>query len=110
MNPGDIAPMIVMVTGILTAGGVILFWPLSRRIGELLHAMAQERLSPPGYGDRDTARLADALQRIDSRLSLLEDRQGFTESLLDRQSARVGTRVPLPRAAGAAIGAGDDEI
>lgn len=109
MNPGDIAPMIVMVTGILTAGGVLLFWPLSRRIGELLHAMAQERLSPPGYADRDTARLADALQRIDSRLSLLEERQGFTESLLDRHVAGVGTRVPLPRGAGAPVGAGHDE-
>jgi hypothetical protein len=109
MNPGDIAPMIVMVTGIITAGAVLLFRPMAKRIGELIHAMTQERLSP-GLGSRDVAQLADLMNRLESRLSLLEERQGFTESLLDRQSAGVGTRVPLRRAAGAAIGAGDDEI
>ena len=104
MNPGDVAPMIVMVTAILTAGGVLLFWPLSRRVGELLRVMAQERLAPGS--DRDVLQLHDLLARLDSRLSLLEERQGFTESLMDAKSAAIGERIPLSRVTNGSVGSG----
>lgn len=96
MNSGDIAPMIVMVTAILTTGGVLLFRPLAKRLAELLHVMTQERLMP-GAG-RDVAQLHELIGRLESRLSLLEDRQGFTESLLDGSTAGVDGHTPLPRA------------
>jgi hypothetical protein len=93
--PHDLAPMIVMVTGIVTAGAVILFRPLTARLGELLHAMTQEKLRPGSQ--REAAQLQETLARLESRLSLLEDRQGFTESILDGKTAGLGDRASLPR-------------
>lgn len=83
-----IAPMIVLVTAILTIGGVIILRPLSKRVAELLHAMSQEKLS--ATGNKDMAQVRELLATMESRLSLLEERQSFSEALLDA-SRRPGT-------------------
>jgi hypothetical protein len=84
--PHDLAPMIVMVTGIITTGAVILFRPLTGRLGGLLHAMTEEKLRPGSQ--REVAQLQETVARLESRLSLLEERQGFTESILDAKTER----------------------
>jgi hypothetical protein len=103
MNSGDMAPMIVMVTAILTSGGVLLFRPLAKRMAELLHVMTQERLMP-GSG-REVAQLNETIARLESRLSLLEERQGFTESILDARSIAPVERPSHARGAAAAVAA-----
>jgi hypothetical protein len=99
--PHDLAPMIVMVTGIITAGAVILFRPLTGRLGGLLHAMTEEKLRPGSQ--REVAQLHETVARLESRISLLEERQGFTESILDGKSGGVGERSSLPRTANGAL-------
>jgi hypothetical protein len=93
MDPGSIAPMIVMVTGIVTTGGVLILRPIAKRLGGLLEVMTQERRLP----DRgaEVAQLRDLMQSIDSRLSLIEERQDFAEAILSsgerpRQAALPG--------------------
>ena len=82
MHPA-LAPMLVMIVGILTTGGVIIFRPLSSRLAELLSVLTQERLR--GAASADTQRLQETIAMLEQRLSLLEERQNFAESLLDRR-------------------------
>ncbi len=90
-----IAPMIVAVTLILTIGGVALLRPLSKRLGDLLEVMVQERRQPR-IGE-DLAQVKELLETTNQRLSLLEQRQDFTESLLSSRPAEH--RLP-PRGSG----------
>lgn len=75
-----IAPMIVAVVLILTVGGVVLLRPLSKRLGDLLEVMAEEKRNP-ALGD-NLHRVQEQLDMVASRLSLLEERQDFQERLL----------------------------
>ncbi|MFQ5689854.1 MAG: hypothetical protein ACE5HQ_06255 [Gemmatimonadota bacterium] len=93
-----LAPMIFMVVLTLTVGGVILLRPLSRRLGDLLETMAQERRGEiPGD---DVTRIKTQLETVASRLALLEERQDFTDQLLAarQQPTRLPSTNP-PRAA-----------
>jgi hypothetical protein len=83
-----IAPMVVGVVLILTTGGVILLRPLSRRLGDLLEAMAAERRDP---GVRDElARVRESVDVLGERFALIEERQEFTDALLrNPENARI---------------------
>lgn len=75
-----IAPMLVLITGILTWGGVMVFRPLSKRLGDLLELRVKQ-----GRGeieDPHVQRMEQRLESIDARMSLVEERQDFTDSLL----------------------------
>lgn len=84
------APMIVLITLILTIGGVAVFRPIALKISEVLALFAQERHS--GI-EKDVGQIRDLLETMDARLQLMEDRQDFTDRLLtggdaaDRQGA-----------------------
>ncbi|MFC1574806.1 hypothetical protein ACFL3Z_01875 [Gemmatimonadota bacterium] len=83
MDPAQlelIAPMVFAVILTLTVAGVILLKPLSNKLGHLLEAMAKEK-SEPQIGP-DLERVHDILDTINGRLSLLEERQDFTDALL----------------------------
>ena len=69
---------IITVTLILSVAGVILLRPLSHRLGALLEAMARERDELRG---KDDHRLRELLDAVEARVSLLEERQDFTEAL-----------------------------
>jgi hypothetical protein len=88
MNPNDIAPMVMGVTLFLVTGGVILLRPLSRRLGELLEVMIRERAAPPPAPE--LTQIRDLLLNVESRLSLLEERQSFAEALLSSRSQGAG--------------------
>ena len=84
MNPQDVAPMIVFTTLIVVTGGVVLLRPLVRRLGDLIDVTVAERrrnLAPP-EPVADQARLLNVVESMEERLSRLEDRQDFTDSLL----------------------------
>lgn len=74
-----IAPMIVSIVLILTVGGVVLLRPLARRLGALLDVMVLEKSKTSSVQDRS---IADAIDTMNDRLSLLEERQDFTERLI----------------------------
>jgi hypothetical protein len=84
MDPGDIVPMVVIVTATVVTGGVLLLRPLARGLGDLVQLMIDERRAraapaPPAV---ETARVLDVLEGIETRLARLEERQTFTDALL----------------------------
>lgn len=87
-----IAPMVVAIVLILTVGGVVLLRPLSKRLGWLLEAMARDR-ERPQIG-QEMERLRELLETMNGRLTLLEERQDFTDALLtdpERRRLRAPT-------------------
>ena len=92
MNPHDVAPMIIFTTLIVVSGGVVLLRPLARRLGDLIDVTIAERrrrLAPDDAVSADNDRMRSAVDAIDQRLRLLEERQDFTDALLSAES-RVG--------------------
>ena len=81
MDPG-FAPMIVMVTGIVTTGGVLILRPIAKHLAAYLQAMTEQSRLGSGHGPQEMAQLRDTLSAVESRLALLEERQNFTENLL----------------------------
>ncbi len=76
-----LAALVVPVVLIVTVGGVVLFRPLMKRLGTLLDAIALEKTrSSPA----EVERLQDVIAAMNERMSLLEERQDFTERLIDR--------------------------
>jgi hypothetical protein len=89
MNSGDIVTLAVMVTGILTAGGVLIFRPISKRLGMLLEVMTQQKMRANHSDPHDPARIRELLTSIDSRLTLLEERQDFAEALISAGDTKL---------------------
>ncbi|HEX5724656.1 MAG TPA: hypothetical protein VFX98_04275 [Longimicrobiaceae bacterium] len=83
----DFALMLVMITAILTTGGVLIFRPISKRLGHLLEVMTHERLR--GNQAAELAKVRDLLANVESRLALLEERQDFAEALLTSGESRA---------------------
>lgn len=86
-----IAPMVVSIVFFLVTGGVILLRPLSKRLGDLLEAMTEERQTLPDL-ETDLSRIRDAMESMESRMRLLEERQDFAEQLLGRGEERKRVR------------------
>ena len=76
-----IAPMVVGVTFFITGGAVLVLRPISKRLGALLEVMAREKASLP---IEEIRLLRDSMDTVHQRLSLMEERQDFTEKLLGR--------------------------
>ena len=89
MYSGDIVTLAVMVTGIVTAGGVLNFRPISKRLGTLLEVMTQQKMRAAHSDPHDTARIRELLTSIDSRLTLLEERQDFAEALISAGDTKL---------------------
>jgi hypothetical protein len=90
-----IAPLILGVLLIITVGGVILLKPISNKLGHLLEAMAKERQLP--RAGEELGHIREILETMNGRLSLLEERQDFTEALLadpDRRGKRLPSTSP----------------
>lgn len=81
-----IAPMVVTIVLFLTVGGVLILRPIAKKLGVLLEAMAKEKAVRPSDG---TYRLREEVETLRARLELLEDRQDFTEGLLEAGRPRV---------------------
>ena len=82
-----IAPMIAAVVLFLTVGAVLILRPIAKRLGVLLEAMAKEKSVRPSA---DAFRLREEVETLRTRLELLEDRQDFTDGLLE--AGRPGGR------------------
>jgi hypothetical protein len=83
-----IAPMVTGTIFILTVGGVLVLRPISKRIGEILELYARDKQA--GL-EGEVHQVRDLLETMDARLRLIEERQDFTERLLnsrDKESER----------------------
>ena len=76
-----IAPMIVSIVLIVTVGGVFLLRPIAKRLGALLDVMVLEKTRTTSVDNR---RLGETMDTINDRLTLIEERQDFTERLIGR--------------------------
>jgi len=95
-----IAPMVVSVVFILTVGGVAVLRPIAKRVSELLELYARDRSSGVVA---DVGQVRELLETMDARLRLLEDRQDFTDRLLESGGeGRRGAAVNDPRGSAAA--------
>jgi hypothetical protein len=81
-----LAPMVFAVILTLTIGGVILLKPIANKLGTLLEAMAKEKQEP--RLTEDLGNIRELLETMNGRLSLLEERQDFTDALLNDPERR----------------------
>lgn len=70
--------------------GVLILRPVTKKLGLLIEAMARERMpaaSPrhPGaiMDDAQVERIANALDRLNSRIDLMDERMAFVERLVE---------------------------
>lgn len=86
-----IAPMILGIVFFLTVGGVLILRPIAKHLGAYLEALTRQQLES---GQRDEMlQVREALDTIDQRLHLMEERQSFAERLLEtrsRESSEIG--------------------
>lgn len=87
-----VAPMIVAIVFILTVGGVMVLRPIAKRLGTLLEVMAQRKGALAD--DEEAPRLREVVESMSRRLALMEERQDFTERLLERESGAPADEPP----------------
>lgn len=68
----------------ICVAGVLIFRPLTERLGDLIEAYTQERLASQTE-QRRLSGLREQLDGLDQRMSLLEERMTFTEDLMSRE-------------------------
>jgi hypothetical protein len=81
------APVIVFTTGILTTGAVLILRPISLKLGALMEAMTDRQRRPAA--PPELIQIRELLTGIDSRLSVLEERQDFAEALISSGDPRL---------------------
>jgi hypothetical protein len=89
MRSDDLAMLIVLVTAILTTGGVLILRPIAKRVGMLLEVMTQQKLKQANTDPYDMVRIRESLASIDGRLSQLEERQDFAEALISSGDTKL---------------------
>jgi hypothetical protein len=108
-----IAPMLVMLTLILTVGGVMVLRPIANRLGDLVEVLQQGRADPAIA--QSLEHLTHLLEAQDRRLEALEERQRFTDDLLASRAekalpgspGRSGASGALPSPGGQSGGTAD---
>jgi predicted phosphoribosyltransferase len=81
-----VAPMIMSIVLFLTIGGVLVLRPIAKHLGAYLEALTRQHLE--GGPREDVSQLRDILDTMNQRLTLMEERQDFTERLLEERSRR----------------------
>ena len=69
---------------LFTIGGIILLKPLSKHLGQLLQAKAEAGKALQGRSPEDLERVLTLMEGVVDRLDRMEERQEFTEKLLQR--------------------------
>jgi hypothetical protein len=97
-NPEVIAPVVVSIAFFVSTAAVLIFRPLTKRIGDRIAASKQPPLPPaPRADSAELVELRQALEDTGARLERLEQRLDFTERLLS------GPRAAGARAGGSAL-------
>lgn len=100
-----IAGMIFSLLFALIVGGFILLYPLTRRLGQLIELRLEERRS-----GRDDTAIASALEQVSGALDgiqrdvrALQERQEFTDRLLESGTRQGVAARPGEREEGGAV-------
>lgn len=91
MDPSDVAPMVLGVTFFVMTAVVLVLRPIAGKLGTYLEALADEKrryMTQQPLSRDDAARIANLLETIDQRLAHVEDRQAFTDKLLEGSTRR----------------------
>ena len=100
----SIAAMVVSVVFFLSIAGVILLRPISKRLGSLVEAMAEEKRGGLPKVKDQLDQMRQLLEAQHERLTLMEERLDFTENLVrqasDRKSLEAGSSEPQEDPAG----------
>jgi hypothetical protein len=75
--PGELIPIILF----MSAAAVLIFRPLTTRIGRTIESKAEKK----GSIDPQINRIMQLMERLVDRMDRLEDRVDFTERVLERQ-------------------------
>ena len=95
--PADVvAPVIVSIALFFTTAAVLIFRPLTKRLGDRLAASKQPTIVKAD--EAQLARLRQALEETNARVELLEQRLDFTERLLSAPRAPALTEAEPGRA------------
>ena len=86
-----IAPMIVAVTVTLSAAGVFILRPLTKRLGDVIDVIQRRQQMSQ---NEVVGRIAELLEHLDTRLDQLEHRQEFSERMLSSIEGRTGRQSP----------------
>jgi hypothetical protein len=81
----------MLIVLFLTVGAVLILRPISKRIGDLLELYSRERQS--GL-HAEVQQMRDLLETVNGRMQLLEERQDFTERLLDSETRDARGQLP----------------
>jgi hypothetical protein len=85
MDPNALAGMAFTLLLALLAGGFILLFPLSRRLGLLLEARVKDRNAAPAASDEELLLLRESVAQLATDLQRVTDRQEFMEKLLSQR-------------------------
>jgi hypothetical protein len=66
----------------LIVGGIVLMFPLSRKIGLLIESRIEERKGAPGPGSDELNRISSRLERLEEQVRAVSARQEFLDDLL----------------------------
>ena len=92
MYPEIVYPSIVFSLFIVVGGLVILLQPISRRLGNYLELLIEERrreLRDQSIPAIDAGRITALLEAMEQRLAHVEERQEFTDKLLAKTTERM---------------------
>lgn len=71
----------------LTIAAVLIMRPVTKKLGLLIEALAKERMASttaaPGLTEAQAAQLTSALERLNDRIDLIDDRMNFMERLVE---------------------------
>ena len=81
-----VAPMVMSIVLFLTIGGVLVLRPIAKHLGSYLEALTRQQLE--GGGREDVTQLREILETMNQRLTLMEERQDFTERLLEERNRK----------------------
>jgi hypothetical protein len=97
LPPEIIAPVVVSIALFVTTGAVLIFRPLTKRLGDRIAASSKQPTIVHA-DEAELARMRQALEETNARLELMEQRLDFTERLLT--GPREGTAIPGSAARG----------
>jgi len=85
----ELAPALVGITFFFSVAAVLIFRPLTKRLGDMLTQMQRDRQGAR-LDQGEIARVHNQMEQMQGRIELLEERLEFTERLLDpgQQPAR----------------------
>ncbi len=81
-----VAPMIMSSIGVLTIGGVLVLRPIAKHLGAYLEALTRQHLEPGRQ--EEVYHLREQMETMSQRLHLLEERQDFSERLLEERGRK----------------------